>query len=101
MYCLIARDSNLLVFETFEDDSYRQQLRKECKSILSKKEREYKQVITKMLNIDTEDPLIDSVQWCERLKFITAKFHLLLAEGVFFGLVTREDYENKRAEEIC
>jgi hypothetical protein len=54
-----------------------------------------------MLNIDTEDPLIDSVQWCERLKSITAKFHLLLAEGVFFGLVTREDYENKRAEEIC
>lgn len=54
-----------------------------------------------MLNIDTEDPQVDSIHWCEAIKIITAKFHLLLAEGVFFGLVTRDEYDNKKAGEIC
>jgi hypothetical protein len=68
---------------------------------VSKKEHDYKPVITRMLNIDTEDPQVDSLHWCEAIKSITAKFHLLLAEGVFFGLVTREDFDNKKAAEIC
>ena len=49
-----------------------------------------------MNNIDTEDPP-SALEWHERLQRITGTFHLLLSEGVFFGLVTPSNYHNEKA----
>lgn len=53
-----------------------------------------------MCNIDNEDPQVDSLLWTEKLKRITGTLHLLLSEGVFFGLVTSPDYDPSKANDI-
>ena len=101
-YCVIARDSQMFVFENFSEEMNKsQQLRFECQQLIAMREKDSQHLIAKMVNIDTEDPTEESVEWTESItRGITASFHLMLSEGVWFGLVTDTHYDRVKAFDL-
>ncbi len=82
-YCVIARDSDMIVFETLVNkDKNARQLRSELMEIITIKERENKSIISKMnssmnKSIDAENP-DESQLWTEPLTRITGNIELNL-----------------------
>ncbi len=82
-YSIIARDSDMIVFETLVNkDKNQRQLRSECMEIITVKESENKSIITKMnssmnKSVDSENP-DESQLWTEPLTRITGNIELNL-----------------------
>ena len=68
-FCLIARDSDMIVFETLVNKEMNpRQLRAEVMEIVTEKEKDSSSVIAKMnssqTKIDPENPDADAERWC-------------------------------------
>ena len=82
-YCIIARDSDMIVFESLVNkDKNSRQLRSESMEIITIKEKENKSIITKMnssmnKSVDGENP-DESQLWTEPLTRIAGNIELNL-----------------------
>jgi hypothetical protein len=101
-YCVIARDSDMIVFECpVNKEMNPRQLRSEAMEIITAKESDNEHIISKMnssvgssKSTDIENPELQAQQWCEALTRITGsvELNLLLQSGIFFGIVTDLNY---------
>ncbi len=104
-YGFIARDSDMVVFEILINKEMNpRQIRSDSIEILSAKEKQSADVITKMNSstnkADSESPEESMELFCEPLTRITGgvELNLLLQSGVFFGIVTDLNYGSEKSK---
>lgn len=106
-YCVIARDSDMIVFECLVNkDMNPRQLRSEAMEIITTQEKDNEHLISKLnssvgssKSTDLENPELAAKQWCEALTRITGsvELNLLLQSGIFFGIITDLNYGQDKA----
>ena len=77
-FCVIARDSDMVVFETLVNkDMNQRQLRSEAIEVITHIERENEALKSQMIMNRSQDPDLESqdksMTWCEALTRITGK----------------------------
>lgn len=111
-YCIIARDSDMVVFECLLNKELKQsQLKDTIGDIIAEKENQNKETIEMMLSGEPtknpDDPEEANAgppicNWLESLPAITGgvELHLQLQTGVFFGIVTELQYPEDKAHDF-
>ena len=107
-YCVIARDSDMIVFEILMNKELNvRQLKSEAMDFITQKESENELIIKKMntsmsssRSQDLESNEQESQFWSEPLKRITTsvELNLLLQTGVFFGIITDLNFDKEKAK---